>query len=243
MKSKVGNLENIWFLIPVFIKCQYFTRSVASPQFISIFSTKVRGITHQPCFPFCFSLVNPFYSHIISLATPHDLAEGLVLSVTEHSTLWQKRRAQVKARIPRALEGRKTSWEIEKCKSSACKSHLSILEVCCLSGMNIHSKRPAQIYPFDNCYPLSLIHMGVNNMRRGEKRKLPSALGNPGQENQTLRHLNAMFHSFFQLKNKSTSIIYNILKSDWGLYYVPGARPFALNKYVTSLIATTTPFT
>lgn len=120
MKSKVGNRENTWFLIQVFIKHQYFIKkhSITTLGF-HIFHI-VRGITYIPCFFFCFPLVNHFYSRI-SLAKPHDLDEGLVLVETEHSILWQKRRVQVKSKIPTVLRGRIKSWAMGK--SSA--MHLS----------------------------------------------------------------------------------------------------------------------
>ena len=139
------------------------------------------------------------------------------------------------------------SWEEGKnhgkwksTKVVSCKSHLSIQEVCCLSEMNIHSRRPDEIYPSDDFYSLSLIHTRINN-RREEREEAPFSTGKSWAEKWgTLRYLSAAFHSFFQLKNEPTSVLI-ILNSDWGLCYVSGTRPITLNKYITSLITTITP--
>lgn len=85
----------------------------------------------------------------------------------------KKRRAQVMSRTPVALAGKKNMGN-GKVEAVPCKSH--ICSGGTLSFYNEHSecsKKPAKIYLSDDCYPLPLLHMRINNYKKRRKEGSP----------------------------------------------------------------------
>lgn len=117
MKSQVGNQNSIWFLIPVFIQHQYFIEKHGmTTLYFHIFHGSERDhmlilLSFYP--PIVESLLLLY--HLFGQASWFRSSAGCDWTYSMNILL--KRRAQFKPRIYMALGGRKTLWEMEKCKS------------------------------------------------------------------------------------------------------------------------------